>query len=367
MFKKYKWQIIISSVITLLPALFGLFAEKILPEEIAVHFALDGTPDGYMNPTFFFIMMPLILIAVHLLCIGITVLINANNEQNEKVMSIIFWIMPIMSFFTCGMVFSTALGHTSNIFSSVLALLATMFIVIGNYLPKTTRNNAVGIKISWALSNDENWRATHRFGGKVYVATGVLCLFGMFLPEKYFPIFALVIILTSSLIPTVYSYVFYKKQLKRGEITKEDVQTARASLVKNPKLAAVITISVSVVLAVLFGFLMFTGDIHISLGDSAVTVEASFWGDVSIDYSDIDTVEYRENGVPGSRIYGFGTPRLSLGNFKNDEFGTYARYTYTGNKPCIVLTVGEKIIVLGTNEEQNLYELYETISEKIEK
>ncbi len=365
MIKRYKWKLIISSVITLLPVLFGLFADKILPERIATHFALDGTPDGFMAPTTFFIMMPLILLAIHWLCVGVTAIIDKNNEQSAKVTGIMFFIMPVMSLFTCAMVFAIALGYTANIYSSILVLLAVMFIVIGNYLPKTTRNKTTGIKIKWTLSSDENWRATHRFGGKVYFATGILCLLGIFLPERAFPVFVIAIILASVVLPTIYSYRFYKKQLAQGELTKEEADAQLASVFKHSKAATVVAVVISVIILALVCWLMFTGDIHISLGDNAVTVDASFWDDVSISYSDIDSVEYVENGVDGSRIYGFGSARLLLGSFKNDELGTYTRFTYTGDKPCIVLTLDENIIVLGTDNEQTTLEIYETLAEKI--
>ena len=367
MIKKHKWKLIISSVIILLPALFALFADKILPERVAIHFDITGTPDGFMAPTTFFVMMPLILLAIHWLCIGVTAVIDKNNEQSAKVTGIMFWIMPVMSLFTCSMVTAISLGYTADIHTWIFVLLGVMFIVIGNYLPKTTRNKTTGIKMKWTYSSDENWNATHRFCGKLYVVMGVLCLIGAFLPEKSFPFFAIALILICVALPIFYSYRFYKKQLANGELTKEDADAELASMFKHTKAAAVISVIVSVIVALLVCFLMFTGDINLSLGDNAITVEASFWDDVSISYDDIDLVEYREGGVDGSRIYGFGSARLLLGSFKNDEFGTYTRFTYTGNKPCIILTVDQDIIVLGTGDSQNLYEIYEALAEKLEK
>ena len=365
MIKKYKWKLIISSVITLLPMLLGLFADKILPEKIATHFALDGTADGFMAPTTFFVIMPLILLAVHWLCVGVTAVIDKNNEQSAKITGIMFFIMPVMSLFTCGMVLAIALGYTANIYSSVLALLAVTFIVIGNYLPKTTRNKTTGIKIKWAYTSDENWNATHRFGGKVYFATGILCLFGIFLPEKAFPVFVIAIILASVVPPILYSYRFYKKQLECGDLTHEQAEAQVSTVFKHSKAVTVVAVVASAVVAALVCFLMFTGDIRITLGDSAVTVDASFWDDVSISYADIDSVEYLENGVDGTRVYGFGSARLLLGSFKNDELGTYTRFTYTGDRPCIVLTLDENTVVLGTDSAQTTLELYKALAEKI--
>ena len=51
-----------------------------------------------------------------------------------------------------------------------------MFMVIGNYLPKVKQNNTIGIRVVWTLQDEENWSATHRFSGKIWVASGILCM-----------------------------------------------------------------------------------------------------------------------------------------------------------------------------------------------
>ena len=63
--------------------------------------------------------------------------------------------------------------------------------------------------------------------------------------------------------------------------------------------------------------------------------------------------------MSGSRELGFGSPRLLLGLFHNEEFGNYIRYTYAGSGPCVVITAGEETIVLSgetTDQTQALYE-----------
>jgi uncharacterized membrane protein len=70
------------------------------------------------------------------------------------------------------------------------------------------------MKLPWTLNDEENWNKTHRFGGKVWliggaviVATAVLGNFIIF-----FGIIILMIIL-----PTIYSYVYYRKHPKTVE------------------------------------------------------------------------------------------------------------------------------------------------------
>ena len=54
---------------------------------------------------------------------------------------------------------------------------------------------------------------------------------------------------------------------------------------------------------------------------------------------------------------GFGSGRLSMGTFKNDEFGTYTRYTYNGCDECIVISVDDKILVLNGKDEYSTREI----------
>ncbi len=51
-----------------------------------------------------------------------------------------------------------------------------LFMVIGNYLPKVKQNNTIGIRVIWTLQDEENWNATHRFSGKLWMASGILCM-----------------------------------------------------------------------------------------------------------------------------------------------------------------------------------------------
>ena len=80
-------------------------------------------------------------------------------------------------------------------------------------------------------------------------------------------------------------------------------------------------------------------------------IEASYWPDLRVEYSKIDTVEYRGDFDPGVRTNGFGSARFSLGTFCNDEFGSYTLYAYTNAKEYIVLTSGGKTLVIGMDDE----------------
>lgn len=365
MIKRNKLTLILSSVVIMLPALIGPFLSNILPEKIVTHLGINGKPDGWSDPSTAFLVLPIILLAIHWLLILLSMKLDKNIEKHSgKMFKIVLWIIPAISIFSFSTIVALAIDSGSNVFAWVLIFLGLTFMIIGNYMPKTTRNITSGIKIKWTIGNDENWNATHRFAGRLYFIVGFLCLTCILLPAESFVYVMLVMILISTLLPTLYSYNFYKKQIKNGAATKEEYQKEYDEVFKHSKGATLITvISVAIVLIVV-AFLMFTGDIEISVSDSQIKVEADFSEDLTLDFEDIDTVEYREAGISGTRIYGFASARLLLGTFQNDELGRYTSYVYTGKNPCIILTSGNDIYVIGNNDPENLKEIFEAITSK---
>ena len=49
MIKKYKWTLLITSVIILLPILFGVLLWDELPDMMATHWGLDNQPNGWSS------------------------------------------------------------------------------------------------------------------------------------------------------------------------------------------------------------------------------------------------------------------------------------------------------------------------------
>lgn len=362
MIKNNKWKILISSVIILLPALFGLIVWDSLPEQIATHWGISGEADDWSSPLFVVLFLPLLLLALNFVCLLVTAKDNKNRDQSPKAFNIIFWIMPVISVYVNGIMYATAFGLELNMMALVCILLGVMFIVIGNYMPKFKQNHTMGIKISWTLANEENWYATHRFGGKVYVAAGVLFLLCAFLPPVVFPFAAILSILIATIPPAIYSYRYYKKQIREGRATEEDYAY------KNSKQRKVFTAAVIVPVIATIAFCLvvcFTGNVKIFYGSSSFTVEASYWKDATVNYSDIESIEYRESGDAGERINGIGTPKLSVGWFRNDEFGNYTRYSYTGCDACVIIKINGGILVINSSDSAQTYDIYEEILSKM--
>lgn len=216
MIKKNKWKLLVSSLVTVLPIAVGLILWDALPERVATHWGFDGTADGWSGKPFAVFFMPLLLLAVHWVCLLVTSLDPKNNGQTQKIVGLVFWICPMISLFASGMIYAAALGTGVKVEASLPVILGVIFVVVGNYLPKCKQNYTIGIKVPWALENEENWNATHRFGGKVWVAGGLLSMLCILLPQAVMNYALFMIIIPVAVIPCLYSYGYYRKQTRSG-------------------------------------------------------------------------------------------------------------------------------------------------------
>lgn len=331
MITKYQKELIVSSIVILLPAFVSLW----VPELHSLW------------------LLCLSLLAGQWLCFLISAADPGNRGRNEKPLRLVLWIMPILSLLCAGLFYALSAGISLSVGRITTLCLGLMFAAIGNYLPKCRRNYTIGIKVTWALASDENWNATHRFAGKVWVIGGVAVMLAALLPEGWNVSAAVLGAVVISVIPTVYSYRYYKGQLARGE--KPDPLPTPSS--RYWKISAAVTVAILVFVAVM----LFSGKVETTFGDDSFTVRGSYYGSQTVSYADIDSLELRQDDVPGSRVFGVGSYRLLLGTFRNEEFGTYTRYTYYKPESCVVVRMGEKVLVLSGKDKAETQEIYDQL------
>ena len=213
--KSYKKTIIITTLITLLPILFGLALWNKLPDTIATHWGADGQANGWSSKAFAVFGLPCILAVTHLFTVCVTLNDPKKNNIHKKPLTLVFWIVPVISIAVNGLTYLLALGMDIDIVSIIFALVGIVFIALGNYMPKLQQNYTVGIKLPWTLNSIENWNRTHRLGGKLFILGAFLLIIdgfcGRLLGENFVLAAMLGIILVCSVIPMGYSFWLFKK------------------------------------------------------------------------------------------------------------------------------------------------------------
>ena len=208
MIKQYKKMIIITSLLILVPMIAGILLWNQLPDKMATHWGISGEVDGYSSKAFTVFGLPAFLFAVHWVCILGTGADPKKSVIGKKPMELVLCICPLCSFLCSGLSYSHALGYEFNVTMIMSLFMGIVFIVIGNYLPKSGRNYTMGIKIPWTLNSDENWIKTHRFAGRLWVVSGIVTIITAFLNMT---VLMVVLLFVCGIVPVVYSYIYYKK------------------------------------------------------------------------------------------------------------------------------------------------------------
>lgn len=203
-------------VLNLMIVLFG-FASSLLiysslPQIMAIHWNINGTVDGYAEKEFTLFLLPTLMLGLFLLLFAIT---KTNNPGSK-----IERFSDAYNYISCAILIFMAYIHviliTANLESSfnsskyMIGGMALLFVFIGNLLPKIKTNMAIGIRTPWTLSNESVWFHTHRFAGKLVVAISLFVFVANFIGLK--PAISLGLIISSLLIPVVYSYFLSKQQ-----------------------------------------------------------------------------------------------------------------------------------------------------------
>lgn len=188
----------------------GFFYNK-MPDVLPTHYNFAGEVDKYSSKFSALIGLNLIMLGLQIFCYKITNLDPKKENQGEKILKIVLFIIPI---FTLGITLITiarGLGKEVNVVDITSIMIGILFILLGNYFPKAKRNYTIGIKIPWTLDSDYNWNKTHRFAGYLWSIGGILIIFTSFLSGFYGEYFIFAIVLAVVIIPIIYSYKIYKE------------------------------------------------------------------------------------------------------------------------------------------------------------
>ena len=356
MIKENKIKVMLSYVVTLIPMLVGLCFWGKLGE---------GSESALRSVK----IMATFVIPLFMILLNTGLLICESYQfkkrpQHKKIVALMLFIIPTVSLYASLIFYSVVLGWDISIQLLTSLLMGALFMVMGNYMPKSKQNRTFGLKIRWTLANEDNWNASHRVAGKTWFAVGFATLFTGFLPIIPFIVVFLIFVAVAMVVPTVYSYRYYKNNIKSGKQTEDDYDF---SGVMNSKKATWIAIVIGVVVAVLCAILLFTGSVEFTLSDDALEIEATYHANESVRYEDIDAIEYRENADKGTRVMGFASARLLLGSFKNDELGAFTRFSYTKCSSDIIITVGNDKLAISCATESETQALYDAILEKLGK
>ena len=200
-------------IITFIPAILLAINWNVLPEELPIHWNVEGEVDEY-GPKY---ISPLLAFGLYLLLFVIQFL-DPKKKNYEFFQTAYFKIRLIMALFFSGitsmMIFS-ALGYNIDTPRVIITGILILFALLGNYMVNVKPNWFIGIRTPWTMENEEVWRKTHRTGGRLWFFGSLsLLVLSFLIPITIFPYIMLSVIGVMVIFPVVHSYVLYKKGRK---------------------------------------------------------------------------------------------------------------------------------------------------------
>jgi len=201
------WIVMIGLIVS------AFFIYPHLPEQVPSHWNLKGEVDSYMSRPQGAFVMPLTVLVLYLLMVIVPVIdprrdnyVRFKNAYRLMRWSLVLflgglWVLTIMF----------SMGYDVNISLIVKAGVALLLAVIGNFMGQFRHNYFVGIKTPWTLANEEVWHQTHRLGGRIWVAGGLVCLAMSPINALWANYLYFASIMVMALVPMAYSFILYRR------------------------------------------------------------------------------------------------------------------------------------------------------------
>jgi len=147
-----------------------------VPERMPVHWNLAGQPDRYGGRVEGLLMLPLVAVGLYALFLVLPRFDpgRANYPQfggaYAAIRTAILGVLAVIH----GAVVAVAMGWRGDFGSLIAVVIGAMLAVLGAALPRVQPNWFVGIRTPWTLSSRRSWERTHRVGGRLFVAVGLV-------------------------------------------------------------------------------------------------------------------------------------------------------------------------------------------------
>lgn len=186
-----------------------------LPAELPIHWNMEGQVDHYVAKTMLSaFMLPGLMMVTYFLMLALPFIDPKKERYALFANSYLFIRYLLLCFFVILYTIVTAksIGVPLPIEKIIPASVSLLFIGIGNSMGKIRQNWFVGFKFPWTMTDEEVWNKTHRFGGKMFVATGFVGLVGSLFPPVWTMIFLFGPLFIGIIVTGVYSYRLYEKK-----------------------------------------------------------------------------------------------------------------------------------------------------------
>ena len=189
-----------------------------LPERMPTHWSASGDVNGWSNRLWGAWLVPVIMALVWVVMRAIPH-IDPRRANYAKFAGMYDALVILILFFMLVMhviVLAAATGTPVKMERNMMPLVGVFIAAIGFLIPRAAPNWFVGIRTPWTLTSDLSWEKTHKLGGPLFTAFGVLMIVaGFFAPEQ-----AIWVLVTAAVALVVFLFAYSYQVWKRDPLKR---------------------------------------------------------------------------------------------------------------------------------------------------
>lgn len=198
------------------------------PDQIPVHWNASGQVDRYGGRTEGLLLLPLVTLGIYL-AMRYMPRIDPGRANYARFVgaygALRAGILLLMAVIHASVLLYAA-GRPVNVGAIVPFAVGGLFLLVGAVLGKVRPNWFVGVRTPWTLSSKQAWVRTHRLGGWLFMALGLVFVTAGAFDFAAFGRFVAVAVFGMVLVLFVYSYFVWRsdpdKQAPAGTQPADD-------------------------------------------------------------------------------------------------------------------------------------------------
>jgi immunity protein, SdpI family len=194
--------------------LYGIALYGRLPERVPRHLSLSGNADAWTSRAIAVWLVPTIALGIWLVLRWLPA-IDPRRANYAKFQGAYDFMVDATVTVLVAVHLGTlaaAIGLPVHVEQVAMAGLGFALVLIGNLLPLTRSNFFAGIRTPWTLSSDRVWERTHRFGGYLFAAAGVVTFVAAFLGPKVSAAATAISVGAAAVASVLYSYIVWRRE-----------------------------------------------------------------------------------------------------------------------------------------------------------
>lgn len=206
-------------LVVALPFLYLGYIYQSLPETVPTHWNGQGEIDGWGAKSTLWII-PFLLPLLMYVLMSIVPKIDPKGmikQMGAKFYQLKFIIILFMSALALYIIYA-AETQSMGTFKTMFLLIGVLFAALGNYMPSLKPNYFIGMRTPWTLESESVWKKTHRLTGKLWLTGGIgIMILALFMEQENMLVTFFTITGVITIIPLVYSYIWFKREVKTVE------------------------------------------------------------------------------------------------------------------------------------------------------